>query len=91
MTPRTRFLITGFVLGALTVYVGQRAQDFARTPARDRAPIQQSHMNEEFEAIERRLRDPRDRNWTLTQDMQPCFRGSRLCFLLSGPSIERDQ
>jgi hypothetical protein len=92
MRPRTRFLVIGFVLGAMTVYAGQRAQDFARHSAKvATAPIRQSHMNEEFESIERRLRNPRDPDWNLTQDMQPCFRGSRLCFLLSGPGLERDR
>jgi hypothetical protein len=43
------------------------------------------HKNEDFEAIERRLRGAPDKDWNPLQDMQPCFPGSKLCFLLSGP------
>jgi len=80
----TRFLILGLVAGVLAAFAAQRAHDLMHnTPTRPDIPVLDSRMNEEFEAIERSLRDPRDREWTLIQDMQPCYPGSRLCFLLS--------
>ena len=94
MAHRTRFLIIGFAAGALTMFAAHRAQnvslhDFVRIPNQGTGPALHTHMNEEFEAVERRLRGPRNREWNLLQDMEPCFPGSKLCFLLSGPATER--
>ncbi len=87
MPVRTLVLgLIGFVAGALTVVVLLRAPDYVRHSERTRpaaiAPTLPPPANEEFEAIERQLRDMRNREWNLLQDMQPCFPGSRLCFLL---------
>jgi hypothetical protein len=93
MTPRTRFLVIGFVSGVVAVIAVQRAQDHIRVQRQVVAPAARSdmsfHKNEDFEAIERGLRGSRDKDWNPLQDMQPCFPGSKLCFLLSGPASER--
>ena len=84
------FGVLGFAVGALTVAVTMHGPQVGRERTEAKAPAaRQPVTNEEFEAIERRLRNPRDRGWNLIQDMQPCFPGSRLCFLLSGPAAER--
>jgi hypothetical protein len=82
------FGFIGFVAGALAVVVLGGAPDFVRLGERGRpaavAPAPPAPANEEFDAVERRLRDLRNPDWNLIQDMQPCFPGSRLCFLLKG-------
>jgi hypothetical protein len=93
MMPRTRLLVIGFVAGVVAVIAVQRAQDHLRVQRQAAIPTARSdmsfHKNEDFEAIERGLRGSRDKDWNLPQDMQPCFPGSKLCFLLSGPAGER--
>jgi hypothetical protein len=82
------FGFIGFVAGALAVVALSGAPDFVRLAGRERpavvAPAPPAPANEEFDAIERRMRDLRNPDWNLIQDMQPCFPGSRLCFLLRG-------
>ena len=81
----------GFVVGALMVTAYMHGPQLARERTEAKAPaFRQSVTNEEFEAIERRLRDPRNREWNLLEDMQPCFPGSKLCFLLSDRPAARD-
>ena len=76
--------LIGFLTGALTVIVLTRAPELGRTGERARSvDIPRPLANDEFEAVERRLRDMRNSEWNLREDMQPCFPGSRLCFLLS--------
>ncbi len=83
------FGVFGFAVGALTVAAIMRGPEVAPGRMEAKAPAaRQPVINEEFEAVERRLRNPRDRAWTLVQDMQPCFPGSKLCFLLSGSTAE---
>jgi hypothetical protein len=66
------------------VIVLTRAPQPVRTSEQARsADIPRPLANDEFEAIEQRLRDMRNSEWNLREDMQPCFPGSRLCFLLS--------
>jgi hypothetical protein len=79
--------LIGFAMGALTLVVVLlgASDDFYRSERAKSATIAPAPpANEEFEAVERRLRDLRNREWNLLDDMQPCFTGSRLCFLLSG-------
>jgi hypothetical protein len=91
MRSRTRCLIIGFLFGAVAATVVQRAQEPARGPQQVSTARSDTsfHRNEDFEVIERRLRGAYDKDWNPLQDMQPCFPGSRLCFLLSGPATER--
>jgi len=84
------FGVFGFAVGALAVAAIMHNPQIGRERTDAKAPTtRQPAASEEFEAIERRMRNPRDREWTLIQDMQPCFPGSKLCFLLSGPAAER--
>ena len=83
------FGVFGFAVGALTVAAIMHSPQVAPGRIEAKAPATRPPVtNEEFEAIERRLRNPRDRGWNLIQDMQPCFPGSKLCFLLSGAPSE---
>ena len=85
-----RFAVLGFfsfMAGAVTMFMLGRDPDFipAQTP-RQAPVVRETVINEEFEEVERRLRDMRNPDWNLIEDMKPCFPGSRLCFLLSGGS-----
>ena len=72
--------------GALTMsMLGNGPNFIAAQSPRQLAVVRETVTNEEFETVERRLRDMRNSEWNLLQDMQPCFPGSRLCFLLSAP------
>jgi len=88
-----RFAVLGFfsfMAGAITMFMLGRSPDviLAQIP-RQPPVVRETVINEEFEEVERRLRDMRDPEWNLLQDMQPCFPGSRLCFLLSAPGIAK--
>jgi hypothetical protein len=86
-----RFVVLGFfsfMAGALTMFVLARGPELMLAqPQRPVPATRETVSNEEFEAVEQRLRDIRDPEWNLLQDMQPCFPGSRLCFLLSDNAL----